>query len=236
MGARLAHGPGSLQAKGRRGDRNRRQRREMSWHMRRRSLRRPRARAPAGRPADTRGVPRVCACRSRSGRCRRPTGLAAAAPRCALAVRACPGLGWAVPAFPQHSALARPLTCPATTRSPPPAPSPSLPLPAAHTPQGGDTITAHLDTEVVDKLPTDQLAPPVPEVVRCGGRAGRAGRGRMKGHQRHAVAAPRRCPGDPDVWWLAVDGSLVRPPGRPPPQGEAHPGDRHDHQRRAGAD
>lgn len=34
-------------------------------------------------------------------------------------------------------------------------------------PQGGDTIAEHLDTEeVVDKLPTDQLAPPVPEVVR----------------------------------------------------------------------
>jgi len=34
-------------------------------------------------------------------------------------------------------------------------------------PKGGDTIEAHLDPEdVVDKLPTDQLAPPVPEVVR----------------------------------------------------------------------
>lgn len=34
-------------------------------------------------------------------------------------------------------------------------------------PKGGDTIEAHLDTtDVVDKLPTDQLAPPVPEVVR----------------------------------------------------------------------
>lgn len=34
-------------------------------------------------------------------------------------------------------------------------------------PKGGDTIEAHLDPEeVVDKLPIDQLAPPVPEVVR----------------------------------------------------------------------
>ncbi|KAL4440408.1 hypothetical protein ABPG75_003409 [Micractinium tetrahymenae] len=34
-------------------------------------------------------------------------------------------------------------------------------------PKGGDTITAHLDPEeVVDKLPTDQLAPLVPEVLR----------------------------------------------------------------------
>ncbi|PSC71905.1 ribosome-binding factor chloroplastic [Micractinium conductrix] len=34
-------------------------------------------------------------------------------------------------------------------------------------PKGGDTITAHLDTtDVVDKLPIDQVAPPVPEVVR----------------------------------------------------------------------
>ncbi len=35
--------------------------------------------------------------------------------------------------------------------------------------QGGDTIEAHLDPEeVVDKLPIDQVAPPVPEVLRCG--------------------------------------------------------------------
>jgi hypothetical protein len=33
-------------------------------------------------------------------------------------------------------------------------------------PQGGDTISQHLGEEVVDRLPTDQLAPPVPELVR----------------------------------------------------------------------
>ena len=39
--------------------------------------------------------------------------------------------------------------------------------PLVITAQGGDTITAHLDTtDVVDKLPIDQVAPPVPEVVR----------------------------------------------------------------------
>lgn len=39
--------------------------------------------------------------------------------------------------------------------------------------QGGETIVEHLDTEeVVDKLPTDQIAPPVPEVVRCAGSLG----------------------------------------------------------------
>jgi hypothetical protein len=37
-------------------------------------------------------------------------------------------------------------------------------------PQGGESIVERLDTEeVVDKLPIDQLAPPVPEVVRCTG-------------------------------------------------------------------
>ncbi|EFN54053.1 hypothetical protein CHLNCDRAFT_136132 [Chlorella variabilis] len=33
-------------------------------------------------------------------------------------------------------------------------------------PKGGDTIAAHLGEDVVDKLPTDQIAPPLPEVVR----------------------------------------------------------------------
>jgi ribosomal subunit interface protein len=33
-------------------------------------------------------------------------------------------------------------------------------------PKGGDTISQHLGEEVVDRLPTDQLAPPVPELVR----------------------------------------------------------------------
>ncbi|KAI3431429.1 hypothetical protein D9Q98_004482 [Chlorella vulgaris] len=33
-------------------------------------------------------------------------------------------------------------------------------------PKGGDTIAAHLGEDVVDKLPTDQVAPPVPEIVR----------------------------------------------------------------------
>jgi hypothetical protein len=37
-------------------------------------------------------------------------------------------------------------------------------------PKGGESIVERLDTEeVVDKLPIDQLAPPVPEVVRCTG-------------------------------------------------------------------
>ena len=69
--------------------------------------------------------------------------------------------------------------------------------------QGGETIVEHLDTEeVVDKLPTDQIAPPVPEVVRCacvGGYIGWAGAVSAGGAGLEGPTLPDSGPPAPEV-------------------------------------
>ena len=147
----------------------------------------------------------------------------AAKPRPANSCRMGSGATW--------KRCSRPAGCPTAAGSNPCTPA-----------QGGDTITAHLDTEeVVDKLPTDQLAPPVPEVVRWAGAAavGVARRAGASGSASCAclkgvLASSRRA---------AASSCCNRECGRPtlfprqcPVQGEGAGGVCHEPQRRAGAD